>query len=103
MVCVVGGGESRQVGDVFAERLMSVHGKIRKGPILVVLRGERFARRLEVIEIFLRPPVGETALRVELAALIVEAMTDFVTNHRSNRAVIVRSVGGRIEERRLQN
>jgi hypothetical protein len=42
-------------------------------------------------------------LRVELAALVVEAVTDLVTDHGADAAVVDRIVRGRIEERRLQD
>ena len=40
---------------------------------------------------------------VEQRAHVVEAVADFVADHRADRAVIHRIVGGRVEERRLQD
>src|SRR5205823_6417846 len=72
-------------------------------PVVVELGGERLAGGPEVIQIVLGPPIDETAFRVELAALIVEAVADLVPDNRSNGAVVVCSVGAGIEEWRLQN
>src|SRR5437867_634136 len=49
------------------------------------------------------PPVLQVAIGVELATLIVVAVDDLVSNHRSDRAVVHRITGGGVEERRLQN
>src|SRR5437588_428972 len=81
--------QSRQIRDVFAQRLMPVHRQIRERMISVILCGQRLAGRLEMLEIFLRPPVGEPAVRIELAPLIVEAVTDFMTDDRPHRSVIM--------------
>src|SRR3989442_12661072 len=82
---------------------MPIHRKIRKRPVLVVLRSERFTCRFEMIEILFGPPIGQSALGVELTTLIVEAVTDFMTDHSSDRAVVMCGIGAGIEERRLQN
>src|SRR5215831_11258122 len=82
---------------------MSVDRKIREGPIGVELRRESFAGRLEMLEVFLRPPIGKPALGVKLAALIVKTVTDLMADNSSNRTVVVRSIGIRIEKRRLKN
>ena len=42
-------------------------------------------------------------MRIELAALIVEAVAHLVADHRADRAVIDRRIGVRIEEGRLQD
>ena len=46
-----------------------------------------------------RPPVAEVALRVEAAALIVEAVQHLVTDHGADAAVVQRIVGFGIEDR----
>ena len=50
-----------------------------------------------------RPPVGQRARAVELAALVVEAVGHLVADHRADAAVVDRHVGVRVEERRLQD
>ena len=49
------------------------------------------------------PPVAEIAVGVELAALVVEAVGEFVTDHGADRAEVHRIVGPVVIERRLQN
>ena len=56
-----------------------------------------------MLEVFLRPPIGKPALGVKLAALIVKTVADLMTYDRSNRTVVVRGIGIRIEKRRLKN
>ena len=51
----------------------------------------------------LRPPVAHGAGRVDLAALVVEAVADLVADDRADGAVVHRRVRRRIEERRLQD
>src|SRR5438552_15888557 len=50
-----------------------------------------------------RPPVCEFALRVELRASVVEAMTDLVPDCRAGGAVIGRGICFRIEKRRVED
>src|SRR5207237_10578030 len=50
-----------------------------------------------------RPPVCEFALRIELRAAVVKAMTDLVPDCRAGGAVIGRGICFRIEKRRVQD
>ena len=52
---------------------------------------------------FRAPPVAKHAVRIELAALVVEAVAHLVADDRADRTVIDRRIGVRIEERRLQD
>src|SRR5262245_48721475 len=97
MIGVVRGGQTGKVGNVLAQDLVTVDGEIRKRTVFVVLRGQCFASCPEVLEILRCPPVGQTSLRIELAALIVEAVADFVSDGRAHRAEICRRVAIRIE------
>src|SRR5207344_3473560 len=83
---IVGGRKSRDVGDVLAERELSVLVKIGKRLVRVVLRDQLRRGGLEVREVFGRPPVGEVASGVELAALVVEAVADLVADDRADGA-----------------
>src|SRR5438477_12515620 len=49
-----------------------------------------------------RPPVCEFALRIELRAAVVKAMTDLVPDCRAGGAVIGRGICFRIEKRRVE-
>ena len=64
---------------------------------MFVVRPSKFLRSASVHQFC------STPARVVFAALIVEAVADFVTDHRADGAVIHRIVRFRIEERRLQN
>src|SRR5262249_21614250 len=95
--------KSGQVGDVFAKRLLSVYRQIRKRAISIELGSESCTGCLKVVEILLGPPVEQSALRIELTALIIEAMTDLVSNNSADRAIVVRVVGVGIEIWRLED
>ena len=43
---------------------------------------------MKSLEVVRRPPVIEAALRVELRALVVKAVADFVAYHHANTAVV---------------
>ena len=67
--------------------------------LLDQLAGALLERRL----VGIRPPVGIVALGVELAALVVEAVHDFMADDRANAAVVQRRIGIHVEEGRLQD
>src|SRR5690606_28012304 len=81
----------------------SVEGQIGEYFELVVLCDERFGALLEGVEIFFGPPVTHYAVAVESASLVVETVSDFVSDYRSDCAVVDGVVGFKIEERRLQD
>ena len=58
---------------------------------------------LELGAVLRLPPVGEVAVAVVLAALVVEAVPDLVPDHRADPAVVRGVVGLGVEERRLQD
>src|SRR6185436_1888202 len=91
-ISIVSCRKSRQIGDVLAERQVTVYRQIRERPVCVVLRSKSLTGSLEVIEVFFSPPVCEAARSVKLAALIVKAVADLVTDRRANRSVILRGV-----------
>src|SRR5437762_9757499 len=92
VICVVRGGESGEIRDVLAQHLVTVEREIREWTICIVLRRERLAGCLEVLEILWRPPVRQPSLRVELAALIVEAVADLVADGRAHGPEVCRGV-----------
>ena len=102
-VAVPRGREARDVGDVLAEGQLAVDRQVREWLVLVVLRRERGTRGFEAREIVLGPPVREASGFIEQGAAVVEAVRDLVADHAADRAVVDRVVGGRIEERRLQD
>ncbi len=98
---VIGGGQAGDVGDVLAQRLGPVHVHVRERAIGVELGRQLRRRGLEVIEVLGRPPVQELAGRVELAALVVEAVAHLVADGGSHGAVIHRRVRLGVEPRGL--
>ena len=63
----------------------------------------QLARCVELLAIFRRPPVAQVALGVELAAFVVEAVGQFMSNGGAGVAVVRGIVGAGIEKGRLQN
>src|SRR5258708_14980602 len=58
---------------------------------------------LEFLAVSVSPPVAEVTGAVELAALIVEAMREFVANDHPDAAKVHGFIFSLVEERRLQN
>ena len=102
-IAVERGGNARHVGDVLGERQLAVHVQAGQRLVGVVLRRQPVGGGAEVREVLRRPPVEEAPPRVELAALVVEAVADLVADHRADRAVVLGRVGVRVEERRVQD
>src|SRR5258708_19389053 len=70
--------------------------------IPIELFNNAFAAFLKTLQVFRRPPILKIAARIELRALIVEAVSDFVADNRPDAAIVVRIVTLGIVERRLQ-
>src|SRR5205814_4716317 len=73
-----------QVADVFAKRQLAVDGEIRERLESVILRHKRVGLRREGLGRVRAPPVAQLALRVELAAFVVEAVAHLVADHRAD-------------------
>jgi hypothetical protein len=69
----------------------------------VELIGNAGSARLEILQVLRAPPVFQVALTVELAAVVVKTMCDFMSDDRSHSAVVHRVIGLRIVEGRLQD
>ena len=72
---------------------MTVDGKIGERLVRIELCRERFPRTLEVLKVFFGPPVLKLTFRIEQRSLIVEAMTDLVTDDRADGTVVMRGIG----------
>src|SRR3546814_1438959 len=94
---------SRQIGDILAHRQIGIDESAGRRLIGRILRAERLRLRIEARRIFGGPPVAHRATGVDLAALIVETMGDFMPDHRSDRAIIDRIVDALAEIGRLQD
>src|SRR5260370_6491509 len=75
----------------------------RLGTLLRVLVGNAFAALVVLFGVCGRPPIAEVAVSVELAALIVESVREFVTDNHADGAIIYGIVHTLLKERRLQN
>ena len=102
-VGLVRDGEAAEIADVLAERELAVDGVALHRLVLVVLRGQLRAERLELRAILLSPPHAQVAVAVVLRAGVVEAVADLVADHRADATVVGGVVGLGIEERRLQD
>src|SRR5207249_5596626 len=96
---LVGEARAAEVGDVLAERELAVHFHSGQRLVAVELLDDFLRTRLELRGILRRPPVREVALRVVVAALVVEAGRDLVADDRADSAGAARGVEGEIEER----
>src|SRR3989440_2129401 len=100
---VVRDRQAGDVGDVLAQRLFAVDGDVREGPVSVELGDQTRARRLEVREVALGPPVLQPPAGVEQRTLIVETVADLVADDGAGGAVIHDGLPLRVEVRRLQH
>ncbi len=87
------------VRGVLAQGELAVHVQIIHGYESVVLIHHAIGTLLESLGIVGGPPVLQIALRVELAALIVEAVRQLVAHDGADVAVVGR-IGGRSCHRR---
>src|SRR5215472_12801393 len=92
-----------QVCDVLALGELAVDLDVVDDDVLGILIDHALAALLELLGIVLAPPVAQITLGVELAALVVEAVGEFVTNRASGIAVVRSIVQLGIIERRLQH
>src|SRR5207302_9366581 len=71
-----------------------------KGTIFI---GNTAGPLLELFAVLGRPPIAEVAFAIELAALVVKAMGQFVANHDADSTEVYRIVFAAVEEGRLQD
>ena len=101
--CVERDEQAAEIADVLAERQLTVHVQVVDGDVAVVLLHELRRALLEQLAVLVGPPADVIALRVELRALVVEAVHQLVADDAAHRAVVHRVVGLRVEERRLHD
>src|SRR6266481_9732755 len=99
----VGDRQSAQVGDALSPNQLAILVQVAVDDVGVELVGDTGGAGLEILQIFRAPPVFQVALAVELAAVVVKTMCDFMSDDRSHSAVIHRVIGFRIVEGRLQD
>ena len=71
--------------------------------VFAVLVDEALRARFEGLAILGRPPVAQISLGIEMAALVIEAVRQFVADYRADAAHVDRIVGAHVEKWRLKN
>src|SRR6185437_4879168 len=94
---------SRKVADTLAQHQLSIVVDVRLNVVTVKLAYNARRFLLKTLHIVGCPPIVKAALRIELCALIVKAMADFMPNHHANRAVINSVHSLHVKSRRLEN
>ena len=84
----VGQAQAAVVGRVLAQRQLAVYLYIVDRDKVAVLLYFAVGFLFEVFAIFRGPPVGQISIGIELAAFIVEAMSEFMSNDAANVAVV---------------
>ena len=100
---VVGGCETAEVSDVFAEGLTSVDVDAGVGLVGVELCGESAGDLLEVGVVGVGPPFADLSFGVELCAFGVEGVGDLVADDGADGAVVGGVGRGGVEEGWLEN
>ena len=95
--------QAANVGDVLAQRQVSVQLRVVHRGVRVVLLGHAFGALVERVAYVLRPPFVQVAVPVELPALIVEAVGQLMAGDHSQAAVVRRLRSSRLEERCLHD
>src|SRR5207302_10542422 len=98
---VVCSRETRDIGNIFAKRLLTVHMQPGQRFVLVELVHQSLTGSFEVSRVLRRPPVGELAFGVKFRTGIVEAMADLVPDGGADRTIVGSRIGLGIEEGRL--
>ena len=94
--------QTTKVGDVLAKGEFAVD-LVASHVELVEQFGELGGALVELLGVFLSPPVVEVAHFVVLAALVVEAVGHLVTYHYADATVVDGIVSVHVEERRLKD
>ena len=91
------------VGDVLALGELAIDVRTRERFVFRILLHDCLGTLFELGRRFGGPPITKISDGVELPALVIEAMSHFVSDDGANPAVINCVVGIGVEERRLQN
>ena len=103
LICRISDYQATEIGDAFAFLELSVFVQPRLNFECVKLLDDTVAALAKILQVIGRPPVFQIAVRVELRALIVEAVRHFMTDYGADAAVIEGIVRLGVEERRLKN
>ena len=97
-VSLVSHRQPAEVGDVFAQSQFAVDVQIFLNLVIAELTADTGGAFVEFASVFVRPPRLIVADGIELTALIVEAVCDFVSDDRADCSVINRVVRREIKE-----
>src|SRR5690242_19381425 len=103
LVCAIGDCQAAEIGDAFAFHELAVFVQPRFHLETVKFLRNAVAARLEILIVLRRPPIAQISFRIELCALIVEAVRHFVADDGADSSVIDCIVGIRIKKWRLQD
>ena len=101
--CRVGYTQTTVVGDILAQREVTVGMNRIEHDDIVVLFGQNLGPLVELLGIFGRPPVVQVTILVVLTALVVESVSHLVTDNHTDSTVVHGIVGIEVKEGRLQN
>ena len=101
--CHPGQDGAADVGHVFALGQLAVDVDVVDDDIAGVLIDDALGAVSEFLGILLGPPILEIAFRVELAAFVVEAVSELVADSRAGVAVVGRVVLFGVVERGLED
>ena len=102
-VGLVGNRQAGVVADIFTQGQCAIDVIARQGRIAAVLRHQCLGFGGKFLAVVGGPPVAQIAHRIRLAALVIEAVADFMADHGNDTAIVHRVVGSGIKKRRLQN
>src|ERR1700704_3742661 len=91
------------VGCVLAQSQFAIQLQIIDRDEVRVFVSHATRALFKFLAILFGPPVVQVPLRIELSPLIVEAVSEFVTNDKADAAKVDGVVNSLVEERRLQN
>ncbi|CRH72000.1 Uncharacterised protein [Chlamydia trachomatis] len=80
----VGHAQPALVGNVFAHREVAIGMNIIGNDFGTILSTKLVGKHLELLGIFFGPPVDHVAIGIEIATLVVKAVSHFMTNHHTN-------------------
>src|SRR5262245_61187523 len=84
----VGDGNPAQVRNRFAQNKPALESRAVRRFVFAELLGNAFRTAGELVPVISGPPASQFSLRIELAALIIEAVRDFVPDHCTDRTIV---------------
>ena len=91
------------VGGVLTQGQFAIQLKVVHGDEVAVFVGDTTGAGFKFLSILLGPPVAQIALRIEFASLVIEAVSQFVSDHGADPAKVHRIIHFFVEERWLQD